>query len=370
MNRPPALAFLGRALSPVDAGSVGELRDDFGGPLAWESVVELASHHLVTPTLYRSLDAKGLLSELPAEVRSYLEAVHELNGERNRRISDQLRGIVAALNAAGIEPVLLKGAAYLAADLYGDPAARLIGDIDLLVPGDELPAAVAALATIGYREAGIEDYSFTGHHHHTPLVRDGDVAAVELHSAPVARAFARLLPAEQMFAGARRVDLDGGRARLPAPQDQVVHNIVHAQLADRHYWLALVPLRPLSDLVRLRAAGAGQIDWPAVLAGFDRGGHGSACRAWLMAAEQLLGDRLPSGVQPDLGARFACWRARNQKRHPWLTAAGEWYGYHRAMIAQLNAGPGVRRRLLTRVLHPRGYHRYLRAVRAHLRRGI
>jgi hypothetical protein len=38
----------------------------------------------VTPTLYRSLGDKALLDVLPAEVRSYLEAVHALNGDRNR----------------------------------------------------------------------------------------------------------------------------------------------------------------------------------------------------------------------------------------------------------------------------------------------
>jgi Uncharacterised nucleotidyltransferase len=371
MNRQADLAFLGRALSPLHAETVGALSDNIGGAtLVWESVVELASRQLVTPAVHHGLAEKALLGELPAEVRNYLEAVHELNGERNRRIADQLQGIVATLNAAGIEPVLLKGVAYLVGDLYRDPAARVIGDIDLLVTGDQLPDAVAALAAGGYREAGLEDFSFAAHHHHTPLAREDDIAAVELHSEPVGRAFAPLLPAEQMLNGARRIGIDGGRCRLPTPQDQVVHNIVHAQLADRHYWLARVALRPLSDLVRLCAANETEIDWRQVLATFDRAGQGSACRAWLMTAEQLFGQALPAGVRPDLGARVACWRHRTQGRHPWLMAAGEWYGYHRAMLAQLSAGPAPRRRVLARLLHPNGYRRYFRALRTHIGRAL
>jgi hypothetical protein len=348
---------------------VRALRDGIGrSAVAWESVIELASRHLVSPALYEGFVSKGLLPELPAEVRSYLEAVHELNRERNRRIAGQLHEIIAALNRAGIEPVLLKGVAYLAGDLYRDPAARVIGDIDLLVSGEELPAAVAALAAIGYREAGIDDFSFAAHHHHTPLGRDDDVALVELHSEPLARAFAALLPAARMRASARRVDMGGHRCHLPALQDQVVHNVVHAQLSDQHYWSGLASLRPLCDLVRLRAANDRQIDWREILAAFDRAGRGSACRAWLMTAEQLFGQGLPRGVQPDLGARIACWRIRNQRRRRWLMVAGAWYGYHCAMLAQLRAGRSGRRRVIGRLSHPNGYRRYLRSLRMRIRR--
>jgi hypothetical protein len=40
------------------------------------------------------------------------------------------------------------------------------------------------------------------------------------------------------------------------------------------------------------------------------------------------------------------------------------------MVAQLHAGAASRRRLLAWALHLRGYRRYLRALRAHLHRGI
>ncbi len=369
MNRQADLAFLGRALSPLHAETVGALRDDLGGGrLAWESVVELASRHLVTPVLYQGLADKGLLHDLPAEVRSYLEAVHELNGERNRRIADQLLEIVAVLNHAGLEPVLLKGVAHLVTGLYGDPAARVIGDIDLLVASDQVAVAAGALAATGYREIGLDGFSFAAHHHHTPLAREHDLAALELHTEAVAEPFTPFLPAARMLGDARRVEADGRRFRVPAPQDQIVHNIVHAQLTDRHYWLAQVPLRPLSDLARLRMTSDDQIDWERILAVFDRAGRGSACRAWLMAAEQLFGQALPSGVRPDLGARVACWRIRSQRGHPWLMATGEWYGYHRAILVELRAGSAPRRRLLTLLLQPAGYQRYFRALRRHMGR--
>jgi hypothetical protein len=371
MTHGDGLLFLARALCPLphENGVVGALRDDIGRcVVAWESVVELASRHLVTPALHEGFADKGLLHDLPADVRSYLDAVHELNGERNRRIAEQLREIVAVLNRAGIEPVLLKGVSHLEAGLYEDPAARVIGDIDLLVPSDELAAAAGALAATGYREVGLEDFSFTAHHHHTPLAREHDVAAIELHTEPVGRTFAPLLSAERVLSTARRLSVGGHAARLPTAQDQIVHNAVHTQLADEHYWCGRAVLRPLGDLVRLRLAADGAIDWREVLEKFDDAGYGSALRAYLMTAELLFGQALPDGCRGDLASRLACWRIRSQSQHPWLMAAGEAYGYHRAMLAQLQAGPGGRRRVLARLLHPHGYRRYLRSLKTRVGR--
>jgi len=364
-------AFLARALNPLesDQRAIDALREEIGR-VAWESVVELASRHLVTPTLYRGLADKGLLADLPADVRDYLGAIHALNDQRNRRLLHQTVEIAAALNGVGIEPVALKGMADLCAGLYPDPGARVIGDIDLLVASNQLAAAVAALAAIGYRASGPADFAYGSHHHDRPLARPDDAAWVELHTEPVAPAFASLLPGDRMLCAARRVAVGGQALGLPSPREQVVHNIVHTQLADRHYWLARVPLRPLADLARLRLQNDDRIDWREILAAFDRAGHGSACRAWLITAERLFGQDLPDGVTPDLGARLACWRIRLQERHPWLMAAGDWYGYHQAMLAELGAGPAPRRRVLARLLHPKGYRRYSRALRTHMSRAL
>jgi hypothetical protein len=180
--------------------------------------------------------------------------------------------------------------------------------------------------------------------------------------------FGALLPAERVLGTARRVDAGDGRFLMPAPQEAVVHNIAHSQLADRHYWCARAVLRPLCDLVWLRETSAGAIDWHEVLASFDRVGYGNACRVYLMSAEHLFGQALPPGVRPGRGARLAFSRLQHQSRHPWLMAAGETYGFHRALLAQLHAGPKSRGRLMTRLLHRKGYQRYVRALRARIGR--
>ena len=371
MARSDDLCFLARALSPCqpDERAARRLRDELGGHgSGWQGVVELASQQLVTPTLYQALREKDLLTALPAEVRDYLDAVHTLNGERNRHIADQTVEITAVLNRAGIEPVLLKGVAHLFEGLYGDPAARIIGDVDLLLSSEVIERAAAALAAIGYRPLDLGDVSFAGHHHAAPLVREGEVACVELHTEPVAEAFASLLTADGIQREARPVAVGGAAAWRPAWRDLLVHSIVHAQLADRDYWCGRIALRALCDLVRLRLAGDEAVDWGEILAAFDRAGYGNACRAHLMLAQRLLGQSPPPALAPSVGARFACWRAAAQIRHPWLMALGESYGHHRAMLVRLGAGPSSRRRVLARLLHPRGYQRYLRSLKRQIGR--
>ena len=52
-----------------------------------------------------------------------------------------------ALNAIGIEPVLLKGAAHLVGGVYPAPSLRVVGDLDVLVPEERVKTAAETLHT-------------------------------------------------------------------------------------------------------------------------------------------------------------------------------------------------------------------------------
>ena len=170
MTRYDDFRFLARTLTPPNTDDpAGEALCDEIGRMGrnWEGVIELASRHLVTPTLYWSLDTKGLLGALPPDVHRYLETVYELNGERNRRITHQLQQLVQALADARIKTVLLKGTSHLAENLYDNSACRMIGDIDILVPPWQIEDALQVLVRIGYHEADGGDASlYKGHHHY------------------------------------------------------------------------------------------------------------------------------------------------------------------------------------------------------------
>ena len=84
----------------------------------WRSVLRLSSAHLVTPLLRWTFHEQGSISELPADVLEFLDAIYRLNLEINLVHEDQLAQLIQALNNIAVQPVLLKGAAALVRGLY------------------------------------------------------------------------------------------------------------------------------------------------------------------------------------------------------------------------------------------------------------
>ncbi len=80
----------------------------------------------------------------PTEVRAWLNRVFLSAAARAMRAGRQIRTVVDALEAAGIESVLLTGPA-LARTVYPDLALRQSVDIDLLVRPADVIAAEAVL---------------------------------------------------------------------------------------------------------------------------------------------------------------------------------------------------------------------------------
>jgi len=93
--------------------------------------------------LHDVLLRKGLDSCLPDPIREYFQAVFSLNLERNERLRASLVEAVGALNRIGVEPLLLKGAAVLHGEPYAGVTARMLGDLDILVPAASIPSLVA-----------------------------------------------------------------------------------------------------------------------------------------------------------------------------------------------------------------------------------
>ena len=127
------------------AGLLGGERYRHGG-VAWESLIEIASFHYVTPALARCL---GRDADVPEDVREYFEAAAALNARRNELMQRGLARVVGLLNAIDIEPMPLKGAAHLAEGLYPEPSLRLLGDVDILIPSNRGADAEAALKAGG-----------------------------------------------------------------------------------------------------------------------------------------------------------------------------------------------------------------------------
>ena len=215
----------------------------------------------------------------PIEVTDLLAAVDSLNAERNQVIVNEMHTVCKLLNGGGIEPVLLKGAAYLAAGVYRNHAARYLGDIDLLIPAAQIQSASNLLGRNGYRQD--ESDQFAGfRHHHPPLRRPGSVF-IELHHSVGMGPCASLLPADEIFLESGAYDLGGVQVKLPAPNQLAIHLIAHSQIQHSYNERIWPPLRAMYDLALLQGTLRGRTrlerNWDAFSKGKAVRSVSSAC---------------------------------------------------------------------------------------------
>ena len=147
----------------------------------WMAMLDLANRSLATAQLCTAVMASSSAGALPDDVRVFLLDVQSRNRERNRRLVQQLKDALRALNAVGIEPVLLKGIA-LWASRPDEVFDRILADIDLLVRGTEVDRAVGALRDAGF--ALTARYPGNDVHVVAELGRPDDVGLIDLHQRP------------------------------------------------------------------------------------------------------------------------------------------------------------------------------------------
>ncbi|HEX6142326.1 MAG TPA: nucleotidyltransferase family protein [Geminicoccaceae bacterium] len=324
-----ALRFIALALSPASDPEVGRriralLRD--GAP-DWQLVVRIASEHLVTPALHGHLERRGLLGLLERDLVDYLLACADLNRERNRSARRTLLDLARTLNRLGIRPVALKGCALLLAGVYDDPADRMLGDIDVLLPADTHGRAIDGLIADGF--APLADPSAFRHHHHVvPLARPDDTISVELHREVLSFGLQELLPSPGVLERAQPIEVEGASLAIPSPEDLLMHNLVHHNHTQQFLWSSWLRLRDARDLAGLVVRHPDVITGPMVEAAGRRVGRASV-EFYVVRALDLFG--VESGVQEHFRERGLLRRTRLRWHLHDLHADGRLLGLQQAV---------------------------------------
>jgi hypothetical protein len=291
MNRIDAFTLLCDCISPCNNshGHIEVLRKRLlSAGTVWEPLVQAANKHLLCPALYGALKHKNLLSSIPADLREYLQTLHDYNGERNRRLLDHAEETTLCLNELGVEPVLLKGTANLLSGLYLDQGMRFISDIDMLVPEDRMHDCIHKLREAGYAYLySPESDSWKDHHHCPPLLKTNRYFGIELHRKLIPRRHQILLDADRVLSDSTSLTIGTGRARIPSLSHRIIHNTAHAQLTDRNYCFGEIQLRQLYDLVLL-ADNMREEDWQNIQSLFRRFGYSRALAGYFLAGKTLL----------------------------------------------------------------------------------
>lgn len=288
----------------------------------WYALYALAAGQLVAPLLLARLLENDCLHLVPEDVRDALEVVHDLNAAHNDRMRAILRDTVRLLNAQGIEPLLLKGSICLLPGQAPGGSTRMIGDIDLALVNAAPEWGEEALLAGGYWHAPDQGpFDYRESHHLAPLFHPGGEGYVEIHREICSpRVPAGVLPLAKVSARAERLHWDGLRVCIPSRADRILHNALHHQFQDTPPLLpSRCAMRQLHEFVQLRALTAGpDVDWPETLSALQAHGLDEKLRAYLLLAEHLFAQPLPSGVEVTQGSLHHLHRMWWWMSHPRL----------------------------------------------------
>ena len=289
------------------------------GTQAWLPVIAVANEHMLAPALAVALARRNVA--LDPDLRDYLAMLADLNRARNAALRAQAVEAIAAFNAAGLRPMLLKGAIALFACLYDDAASRMIGDLDLLVPPADAARAVEILLQLGYR---IETTYDPVQHAVGEFVRDNDPGAIDLHVELLDQSY--LLPAARVWARAMPVTQDGIEFFLPAPGDLLLHNVLHTQIHHgANFYRGVVELRQLYEFATLAKRYADAIDWNDVAGRLAPHRLGILLQSYTLQAARFFGLAWPLAATPRRRAQLHAARCRLELYWPRLQAlAAPW----------------------------------------------
>ena len=250
----------------------------------WLAVLDIANRGWLGPALYVALRRAERLDEIPPPVRDYLSFLHDRNCERNRRLRAQLLEAIRLMNAAAIEPILLKGAIHLFAVDDEELGSRMMSDLDICIAPAEMTRAMLALASMGYTSSVDHE-----------MERPDDVGIIEFHDQPSGRSAPYL--SDDLGACSRRAERDGVVARIPSATARALHLIVHDMIKEGDYWSFRIDVRHLHDLATLARSGGG-LDWQQLCASLPVGAARQALMVQARALEDLFGVQIPPSMRP------------------------------------------------------------------------
>jgi hypothetical protein len=274
----------------------------------WIDVRWEANQHLVTPALHIALKNCSD-SEIPADVREYTSFIYHKNHERNLGLRSQAIEAIEALSKRGIETVPLKGAGILLAAADEQLGLRIMTDLDLMVPEDQVPAAMDCLLKLDYKVLSRQ----CGSHADAVLGRAGNFGPIDLHHRPPGPTSLHSLSA--LSAESTMLSVGNAQARLPSPTLRAFHLIVHDLLHDNQFRSGDINLRHLLDLEQL-ARAPGSVDWIRLALMMTGRREHLALRTQLVMLHRLLGVDIPIKLLIHPASWFQHWRRMLRVRRP------------------------------------------------------
>jgi len=239
------------------------------------------------PLAYRNLGA-SLAGDPDAQA---LRDAYRRSWTANQLVLRGAREAIDALRAAGLEVLVLKGAALIES-AYEDAGARPMADVDLAVRPERAEEAARALVAAGFLPAAPEPERQLRVRHSTAFVGSREVE-VDLH-----RGMLWLAGLEgEMWRGSIEGEVGGAPVRVLAPPDQLLQVCAHGAA-----WNPIPPVRWAADAFKVLERAGGDFDWTRLVAQAARGRLVLPLRQALSCLAGELAAPVPAEVLEELAA--------------------------------------------------------------------
>ena len=267
----------------------------------WSLLVDLAMAQHVAPLVFHCLKQAGFQSRVPDPQWRRLQAAHSNNAKKNLIVMAQTLKIAGLLQDNHISVIILKGN-HLANTVYGNRAMRVMGDLDILVPGHQASHAAELVRAMGYQPLkgyiGKPEDTLCQSCHLCRMQKKGWID-LEIHVTIALPTMQTNFSVDDLWRRAVPQQMGQRMVLVLSTEDLLLHLCEHTSL---HHCFDF-GLRPFCDLVQVIAHHGSSINWSAICEraifwGWEKG----VCLA-LEIAHDLLGAAVPAWVlrtlQPD-----------------------------------------------------------------------
>lgn len=264
---------------------------------AWEGILAEADQQGLLCLLFKQLRGSAQAGKLPPHVYDRIKARVLGLAARNLALAQEAASILEAFESRQVVCAPVRGLA-LAELLYGDIAARPMGDLDLLVRKDDLPAVAATLTGLGFREVDRRPGFARTYSNTLEFVKDRHGwIIVEPHWTIAYPPFADRIDMDAVWKRCARGRALGLETWLLSREDLMLHLCFHLIHKKDD-----APLLWFYELDRfIRQAGAG-LDWPQVVQTARETGQSLLIAEALRSTMSLFATPVPESVALQLKA--------------------------------------------------------------------
>ncbi len=198
-------------------------------PLHWDVLIRQGRRANLLARLTDVVEESGWLDHVPAAPRHHLLSARTVAARQAIAVRWEVVCIQTALREVGVPVALLKGAAYVMADL---PAAkgRIFSDVDILVPKAALASVESALMLNGWQSQDTTAYDQRYYrqwmHEIPPMTHIRRGTTIDVHHTILPETARIKVNSPALFAGIRPLPDVRGMAVL-SPVDMLLHSATH-----------------------------------------------------------------------------------------------------------------------------------------------